>query len=1097
MIARAKAIAGARSRRLCRRVSTIMPVSGDRLDRRLRHAAATLLRTVCGRCQAALLVIALLLPAFSASVQAEQKTLRVGVGSNPPIAFDDSSGEMQGIAVDVVNYVAQQEGWRVEFVHDEWQAIFAMLERGEIDLLTGIAYTPERAERFQFTGQTLLGNWGVVYARPGSRIQSLLALRDKRVALVEGATHSDALRELLDEFGVPILALPAANYEQVMALVAAGDADAGVVSRVFGTLHSARYKVESTGIVFNPISVRYAAPAGADPAIIAALDRHLAALLDERDSVYYQSLDRWLGGSGTDQWPQWVAWALTAAAAALVVAAFFVVLLRRQVKRRTLALRESEDSLRATFDQAAVGIAQVAPNGSWLDVNQRLCDIVGYSRDEMLQLSFQAITHPDDLAADLELVNQVLAGSRDTYNLEKRYLHKSGASVWINLTVSLVRRGDGTPKYFVSVVEDISRRKLAEAALRASEARLRLFIEHAPAALAMFDPRMHYLAVSQRWLSDYGLEDCDVLGRSHYEIFPEIVDAWKEVHRRALAGEVVRADEERFERFDGRVQWLRWEVRPWHTAEETIGGIVIFSEDISERKLAEAQARQGERVLDSVFQALPDLFFLIAADGTIRDYRARQSADLYLPPEAFLGKRVQDVLPGEVGELLACRMAEIGEHGGLATTEYDLPLSGCVRRFEARLTRLPSAGPFIAVVRDISTEHQVRLALAASEARYRTLFEYAPDGIFVVDQEGYCRDGNAAICRMLGYPREDLLGRHCADIVVPGERAHIAPALDAIKDKSDYQREWQFQRKDGSTFVADVIATRMPDGAPLAVIRDISERRHMEDEIRQLNADLEERVRRRTAELDAANKELQTFTYSVSHDLKAPLRGIDGYSRLLLDAYHDQLDAEGRLFLDNVRDGVAHMGRLIEDLLAYSRLERRSLHSQTLVLSEQVSACLEIRRADIDACGMVVEVATLSGLSVRADPDGLSMVLRNLLDNALKFSRKSRPPTLVISASQTDEAVILAFKDNGIGFDMRFHERIFEIFQRLQRAEDYPGTGVGLAIVHKAVQRMGGRVWAESAPGRGACFHLELPRGSNAGWPPAGDPGKRPSRRVA
>ncbi|WP_291989964.1 PAS domain S-box protein [Candidatus Accumulibacter sp. ACC007] len=1028
------------------------------------------------RYRAVLLAVALLLAVFSAPGHAEQRTVRVGVGSNPPIAFDDSSGQMQGIAVDVVNYVAQQEGWRLEFVHDEWQAIFAMLERGEIDLLTGIAYTPERAERFQFTGQTLLGNWGVVFARPGSRIQSLLALQDKRVALVEGATHSDALRELLDEFGVRILALPADNYEQVLALVAAGDADAGIVSRVFGTLHSARYQVESTGIVFNPISVRYAAPADADPAIIGALDRHLAALLDKRDSVYYQSLDRWLGGSGTDKWPEWVAWALIAAAAALVLAASFVVLLRRQVTRRTLALRESEDSLRATFDQAAVGIARVAPDGSWLDVNQRLCDIVGYSRDEMLQLSFQAITHPDDLAADLERVNQVLAGSRDTYDLEKRYLHKSGAAVWINLTVSLVRRDDGTPKYFVSVVEDINRRKLAEAALRASEAQLRLFIDHAPAALAMFDPRMRYLAVSQRWLSDYGLEDCEIVGRSHYEIFPEIVDAWKEVHRRALAGEVVRADEERFERFDGRVQWLRWEVRPWHTAEETIGGIVIFSEDISERKLAEAKARQGELVLDSVFQALPDLFFLIDADGTVRDYRARQSADLYLPPEAFLGKRLQDVLPGEVGELLACGMAEVGEHGGLATTEYDLPLSGCVRRFEARLTRLPSAGPFIAVVRDISSEHQARLALAASEARYRTLFEYAPDGILIVDQEGYCRDGNAAICRMLGYPREDLLGRHCADIVVPGEQAHIAPALDAIKDQADHQREWQFLRRDGSTFVADVIATRMPDGGPLAVIRDISERRRMEDEIRQLNTDLEERVRRRTAELDAANKELQTFTYSVSHDLKAPLRGIDGYSRLLLDAYHDQLDAEGRLFLDNVRDGVAHMGRLIEDLLAYSRLERRSLHSQALVLSEQVSACLDNRRADIDACGMVVEVATLSGLSVRADLDGLSMVLRNLLDNALKFSRKSRPPTLVISASQTDETVILAFKDNGIGFDMRFHERIFEIFQRLQRAEEYPGTGVGLAIVHKAVQRMGGRVWAESAPGQGACFHLELPR---------------------
>jgi len=210
--------------------------------------------------------------------------------------------------------------------------------------------------------------------------------------------------------------------------------------------------------------------------------------------------------------------------------------------------------------------------------------------------------------------------------------------------------------------------------------------------------------------------------------------------------------------------------------------------------------------------------------------------------------------------------------------------------------------------------------------------------------------------------------------------------------------------------------------------------------------------------------------------VEAPLRCIDGYSRLLLDAYHDQLGDEGQLFIDNVRAGVAHMSRLIEDLLAYSRLERSNLHSRTLDLSAQLSSCLENYAAEVAACGMVVEVAVLPGLSIHADSDGLNMVLRNLIDNALKFSRKSQPPSLAISATQTDESVILAFKDNGIGFDMRFHERIFEIFQRLQRAEEYPGTGVGLAIVYKALQRMGGRIWAESAPGQGACFYVQLRR---------------------
>jgi len=195
----------------------------------------------------------------------------------------------------------------------------------------------------------------------------------------------------------------------------------------------------------------------------------------------------------------------------------------------------------------------------------------------------------------------------------------------------------------------------------------------------------------------------------------------------------------------------------------------------------------------------------------------------------------------------------------------------------------------------------------------------------------------------------------------------------------------------------------------------------------------------------------------------------------LLETYQAQLDEEGRLFLNNVRMGVEQMSQLIEDLLAYSRVERRSLSGQTLDLSRQVADVLQERQTDIQACGMVVEVA-LTGLTVRADPDGLAMVLRNLVDNALKFTRDSQPPKLIIRGRAEEKSTILEIVDNGIGFDMQFRDRIFEIFQRLQRAEDYPGTGIGLAIVYKAVQRMGGRIWAEGVPGRGATFYLELPR---------------------
>jgi len=205
------------------------------------------------------------------------------------------------------------------------------------------------------------------------------------------------------------------------------------------------------------------------------------------------------------------------------------------------------------------------------------------------------------------------------------------------------------------------------------------------------------------------------------------------------------------------------------------------------------------------------------------------------------------------------------------------------------------------------------------------------------------------------------------------------------------------------------------------------------------------------------------------------LRGIDGYSRLLIEDHHDQMDEEGHLFLGNVRKGVEQMSQLIEDLLAYSRMERRDMQDTEVDLARLVDAVLDERRQDLVSRKTVVNIA-LDSLVARADQDGLGMVLRNLIDNALKFSDHNRPPVIEITGHTEKDAILVEVKDNGIGFDMQFHELIFDIFQRLQRAEDYPGTGVGLAIVGKAMQRMGGRVWAESVPGQGASFMLELPR---------------------
>ncbi len=243
----------------------------------------------------------------------------------------------------------------------------------------------------------------------------------------------------------------------------------------------------------------------------------------------------------------------------------------------------------------------------------------------------------------------------------------------------------------------------------------------------------------------------------------------------------------------------------------------------------------------------------------------------------------------------------------------------------------------------------------------------------------------------------------------------------------------------------------------------------------QLIENLEKMIRERTSQLQAANKELETFTYSVSHDLKAPLRGIDGYSKLLSDLYGNDLNDEAKFFITTIRSSTQLMSQLIDDLLQYSRLERIQLRSEPIMIKQYINAILKINEEEIISRGFSV-VIDIPDTPIIADSSGIQISLRNLIENALKFTKTIPEPTIEIKMEESDRSWMISVKDNGIGFDMKYSQRIFEIFQRLHRVEDYPGTGIGLAMVSKAMQRMNGKAWTESNPGQGATFYIEIPK---------------------
>jgi len=367
-----------------------------------------------------------------------------------------------------------------------------------------------------------------------------------------------------------------------------------------------------------------------------------------------------------------------------------------------------------------------------------------------------------------------------------------------------------------------------------------------------------------------------------------------------------------------------------------------------------------------------------------------------------------------------------------------------------------------------------------SEERFRKAFDAGPAAMSLISHpDGRYVDVNNAWLATYGYDRAEVIGRSSIEFglwVNPAERARLYEDLEGKGSLPGVST--RHRCKSGE--IAEVVTSceLIEIGGRrclLAFNYDTTSQKRAEDALKRLNLELENRVQERTAKLEAVNKELETFTYSVSHDLKAPLRSIDGYSRLLLEGYSDRLDDEGRQFLHNVHQATLQMDQLIEDMLAYSRLERRDMQPGPMDPRSLIEALLAERAEEVQARGVVVNLA-LGCTVVTADRDGLTMALRNLLENALKFTRGVAQPAIEVGGRDTGDSCILWVRDNGVGFDMKYHERIFAIFQRLHRSEDYPGTGVGLAIVRKAMERMRGRAWAESEPGKGATFYLEIPK---------------------
>ncbi|MFW5831393.1 MAG: PAS domain S-box protein, partial [Prolixibacteraceae bacterium] len=667
-------------------------------------------------------------------------------------------------------------------------------------------------------------------------------------------------------------------------------------------------------------------------------------------------------------------------------------------KQAEEAREKSEEQYRTLFETMTQGVVHQNAAGEIISANPAAEKILGLSVDQMkgrksIDPRWKAVDqnkntlpgekHPAMIA--LQSGKEVKDFTQGIFNPQKNDY------VWILVnSIPQFNKGEKKPYQVFSTFLDITDRKKAAEALSYSHDLMKYIIEHNQSAVAVHDKNLNYVFVSQRYLTDYRVKEKDVIGKHHYEVFPDIPEKWKKVHQKALKGIVSRADEDIFIRKDGSTDWTRWECRPWYEVDGSIGGIIIYTEVINEQKRKEEEIRKLNQRLGILIESIQQLSSVQSLDA-LQDIVAKSARKLI----------------GADGATLVFK-----ENGHCFYVNEDaiqplwkgkkFPLDSCISGWVMQ-NKKPVA------IEDIFSDDRI------------------PKDVY-----------EPTFVKSL--------------VMVP---VNISEPIGAI---GNYWKE-----------------KYIPTETEMQLLQTLADTAARSIENIQLYAELEDRVKRRTKQLQAANKELETFTYSVSHDLKAPLRGIDGYSRLLLDEYGDKLNEEATHFIQTIRSSTLQMNQLIEDLLSYSRLERSELKNERIALKRSMETLMANYHGELKKNGFKVDL-DVPDVEMITSSTGLSIVIRNLLENAIKFTTGRPNPKIEIGVEEKAEAWIISVKDNGVGFDMKYHDRIFEIFQRLHRAEEFPGTGIGLAMVAKALQRMGGKARADSKPDEGATFFIEIPK---------------------
>ncbi|HEY0349937.1 MAG TPA: PAS domain S-box protein, partial [Pyrinomonadaceae bacterium] len=657
----------------------------------------------------------------------------------------------------------------------------------------------------------------------------------------------------------------------------------------------------------------------------------------------------------------------------------------------------------------------------------------------------------------------------------------------IEIGLNPVNSAEGA--FVLASIIDISERKRSEEDLRKSEERLQTIIENLSEGLVLADLDGQLLHWNQPGLTMFGFSNME-------EALLKLPQFQEILELSTLDGAILKLEDWPLPRIIGGEHLVGYELclrridKDWKRVFSYGGTIVsepngqslafVTFTDITESKQAEENLRRSQEQLAGIigsamdavitiddaqriilFNGAAERMFLFPADDAIG-----QPLDRFIP-ERFRAAHQQHVHGFGETHVTRRSMGALGALYGMRADGEEFPIEASISQIESDGQKL-----YTVILRDVSERRRSEEALK-EQAR---ILDLAP--VLIRDLNGRILFWNTGAEKMYGWTAAEALEQvthHLFRTVFPRPEEEIKARL---LSRGHWEGELIHNTKDGRQLViaSHWVLHRDEQGKPKAILEvnnDVTERKHAEREVRRLNEELEQRVADRTAQLQAANKELEAFSYSVSHDLRAPLRHINGFSQALLEDYADRLDDGGKEYLNEVRSASQEMAKLIDDLLQLARVTRGEMRREEVNLSELAHSVIEELKKINGKRNVAIEIK--EGLKARGDKRLLRVMLTNLLGNAWKFTSHRDQAEVSLGQTRQNGESFYFVRDNGAGFDMTYANKLFGAFQRLHTAGEFEGTGIGLATVQRIITRHGGRVWAEGTVNEGATFYFTLP----------------------